>query len=196
LIDTATAEITAHMSRDETDCYKKHLAAAQAVLEYGVGGSTVLAAQRKPGSLYCVESDAAWLAQVRRNPAVVEMVASGAARLVHVDLGPTGRWGKPSKRSCLRWPEYARRPWRDGYSPDLVMVDGRFRLSCIMQAVLYGGDDIKIAVHDFWPRKHFHGVLQFVEVVDRAGSLAVLCKRGDIGLRASLLAARHVFDRR
>jgi hypothetical protein len=195
-IDPATTEIAAHMSQDEAECYRHHLAGAQAVLEYGVGGSTVLAAKRKPKSLYCVETDAAWLAQVRRNPAVAEMVASGAARLVHVNLGSTGRWGKPSKTSFLRWPQYARWPWRDGYSPELVMVDGRFRVSCMVQALLHGGDGTKIAVHDFWPREHFHAVLRFVEVVDRAGTLAVLRKKGDIGWRARLLAARHLFDRR
>jgi hypothetical protein len=189
--------ISPHMTTNEIACYRRHLADAQSILEYGVGGSTILAAERAPRSLYCVESDAAWLHEVCLHPAVASMVSIGVAKLVHVDLGPAGRWGKPSRRTWHRWPIYARQPWQEGYRPDLVMVDGRFRVSCIMQTLLHGAAGTKIVVHDFWKRPRYHTVLQFTEVIDQADSLAVLRKNGKrAGWHAQLVALRYRYDRR
>lgn len=186
------------MTTCEAACYERHLAGAHAVLEYGVGGSTILAAERGVESLYCAETDAAWLDKVREHPAVAAMVNAGKATLVHVDIGPIGRWGKPKdKWRFYGWPAYARRPWRDGFAPDLVLVDGRFRVSCIMQSLRGGGPGTKIAVHDFWPRAHYHPVLAFAAPIDRAGTMVVLQGNGqERGPQARLLDWRHLYSRR
>jgi hypothetical protein len=185
------------MSDAEIDCYLRHLRRANGVLEYGVGGSTVLAAEHGVKSLYSLDTDANWLAKTATQSAVSKMIAAGNARLVHVDLGPVGKWGWPkAPRYIHRWPIYARRPWRDGFKPDLVLVDGRFRVSCVMQCLLHGGSDLKIAVHDFWRRPFYHRVLQFASVVDRVDTLVVLRANGSDNWYATVLRLRHALDRR
>jgi hypothetical protein len=195
------APIAPAMTADEVACYVRHLKAATAVLEYGVGGSTVLAAERGVHSLYSIDSDAAWVAKVAGHPGVADMVSGGRAKLVHADIGPLGAWGWPlSYRHILRWPRYANKPWRDGFKPDLVLVDGRFRVSCIMTALRHGAPDLKIAVHDFRDPTRYHRfepVLRFAAIVDEADTLVVL--KGNSVSRSSvsarLLAWQHKFDR-
>jgi hypothetical protein len=186
-----------NISSAELECYRRHLTTARAVLEYGAGGSTVLAAQSGVASLYTVDTDPAWLATVQAHPAVARMITSGKATLAHIDLGETKRWGKPrNKLGFWRWPRYAARPWLDGFRPDLVLVDGRFRVSCIMRALRDGGEGIKIAVHDF-QRRHYQPALQFASVLDKVDNLVVLQPRPAARQwRANLFALRHRYDTR
>lgn len=167
------------------------------MLEYGVGGSTILAAECNIASLYSLDSDAAWLAKVASQAPVANMIEAGRAKLVHADIGPVGKWGKPYNYSyVLRWPSYAKRPWQDGFKPDLVLIDGRFRVSCILQALKNGGPDLKIAVHDFWKRRNYHCVLRFTSVLDRANTLVILKSDGSRSWQASVLAISRMLDRR
>ena len=190
--------MTPAMSLAEVACYERHLVGAKAVLEYGTGGSTVLAGKAGVASLYSVESDVTWLESVRADPAVAELIAAGRAKLVLVDLGRIGRWGKPKNKMWMPWwPGYARRPWQDGFKPDLVLVDGRFRVSCIMQALLNGGPGTKIVVHDFWRRHYYHAVLEFAAPIDRADSMVVLQSKGQkADFRSRWIAWRYLYDHR
>jgi hypothetical protein len=185
------------MSAPELACYERHLGRATALLEYGAGGSTVLAAKLGVRTLYTVDTDRAWLDKVKTHAPVQAMLARGAAKLVHVDLGRVGRWGKPKNILTFPyWPRYARQPWVDGYSPDLVLIDGRFRVSCIMEALWRGEAGTKIAVHDFWTRRRLQAVLPYVDVVDRSESLAVMVRKPQWSVgRAACTMWRHLFHR-
>jgi hypothetical protein len=100
-------------------------AGAGAVLEYGSGGSTVLAAEAG-AEVWAVESDAAWAAKMQAWFAAHP--ATGRAHVVHADIGPTRDWGHPVDGSRLRqWPDYALKVWDlPGFRhPDVVLVDGR-----------------------------------------------------------------------
>jgi hypothetical protein len=61
---------------------------------------------------------------------------------------------------------------------DLVFVDGRFRIACTLMALLRPQPPAIIAFHDFWTRlDRYSGVLRFIEVSGRAGSLAIFTPR-------------------
>jgi hypothetical protein len=57
--------------------------------------------------------------------------------------------------------------------PDLVLVDGRFRVACVLQALLTV-PTARILVHDFWQRPAYHIVLQYTTVLDRADTMVLL----------------------
>jgi hypothetical protein len=128
----ATApRLAPHMTGEEIACYRRYLSRASSLLEYGVGGSTVLAAKLPVQNLVAIDSDPRWLAAVAADPAVAALVSAGRARLVHADLGPVGAWGKPAGRTG-RVPStaYARLPWQPGGpDPELVFIDGRYRIA-------------------------------------------------------------------
>ena len=173
----SSANLRPRMAEDEIDCFEGLLRHAKSVLEYGCGGSTVLAA-----ALHChivsVDSDGEWLSRVEAQPLVRKAIAFERVVLKHVDVGPTAKWGKPSHEEFRHhWPRYSELPWGERSDYDLIVVDGRFRVACILNAVLRAQSDALIVVHDFWNRPEYHVVLPFLEWKDSCGTLGVFHKR-------------------
>jgi hypothetical protein len=164
-------------------------------LEFGLGGSTLLAAQAGARAIVAVDSDAAWVDAAARHPAVAPGVASGAVTLIHADIGPVGPWGMPrGSHAAALWPRYVGAAWRAwaarGAWPDLVYVDGRFRVACCLSAVLAtpASAPPRILLHDMGPaRPGYARVLAHLEITAAAGSLALLRPRAD-ATRAAMLA--------
>ena len=162
------------MTDRELDLYTRLLAGARTVFEYGTGGSTLLALGAGVSRLVSVESDVAWIGMLREVPAIAEAERQGRLTFVHVDIGRVGKWGKPVDSSgAARYAAYASAPWSRGEVPDVVFVDGRFRVACALEAILRSDGNTKIAFHDFWKRPQYHVVLPFVDCIDRVDSLAV-----------------------
>jgi hypothetical protein len=189
-------DIVPAMSAREVEFYRDHAQRASSILEYGSGGSTIIAAECNAPAIYSIDSDLRWIDRLRQEPPVAQLVTQGRARLVHVDIGPVGRWGKPrSKLHAWKWPRYARRPWLESeMRPDLVFIDGLFRTSCLLETLRHAPAGAKIMMHDFSMRSRSH-MLAFVEVVEKVDKLALLMPRKDASpLRAqavSLLYALH-----
>jgi hypothetical protein len=112
---------------------------------------------------------------------------------VSVDLGPTQAWGFPSDRSrAVHWPSYhSAYAERAGDGADLVLVDGRFRVACVLTVLLHSSAPL-LLVHD-WERPEYHVVLPFVELLSITERLAVMRRRGAgfDRLGAQALLARH-----
>lgn len=187
------------MSPREAAFYTANARRSRCVLEYGSGGSTVVAAECDVPLLYSVDSDARWVARLRQHPKIAPLVEAGRAHLLHVDIGPVGNWGKPkSKLSAWKWPRYARRPWLErDLRPDLVLVDGRFRISCILETLRHA-PEARIMVHDFRADKpRVRAVLPFVDVIQVVDKLAMLAARSNVdGLRARTVRLLFRYDRR
>jgi len=52
-------------------------------------------------------------------------------------------------------------------------VDGRFRISCILQACLHCSARTKIVVHDFFTRPYYFVVLPFLSVEKKEDTMGV-----------------------
>ena len=148
-------------------------------LEYGSGASTVLAAaMNKP--FISVETDRLFLQSVRRKFGAL----NSAQRLVHADIGLTGPWGipflarNPSSRTRKKWKAYAETPWslvNKENLPDLVLIDGRFRVSSALTscAHLSARGDATILVDDYADRPYYHSIEQHAKLVRMVGRMAV-----------------------
>jgi len=170
-----------HMADDELVLFKSLLRQANHVLEYGCGGSTALAASYRDLRLFGVESDPVWLRKVEAHPALKSASATGRVSLNYVNIGPTKKWGKPLNENCRHnWPLYSSLPWSTQSDYDLIFVDGRFRVACILNAVLKAHRDALIMVHDFWNRPHYHVVLPFLDLKKSSGTLGVFQRRHHI----------------
>jgi hypothetical protein len=169
------------------------LVRAHHVLEFGAGGSTTLSLKLGVSCLTSVESDAAWIERIRADEAASRAEADGRLTLLHADIGPIGVFGGPSKSSNREnWLNYARTPWRhvEPEHLDLVVVDGRFRVACIMETLLRVDRRTILTIHDFWNRAAYHAVLPFLDEIDRCETLGVF--RPKAGLDVS--AARALLD--
>jgi hypothetical protein len=160
----------------EIDLLSALLRRAERVLEFGAGGSTTLAVKLGVSRLVSVESDASWIARIKDDDAAARAHEDGRLTLLHADIGPIGALGGPdSKGAREKWPNYARAPWGHvgAEDLDLVLIDGRFRIACILETALRANRRSLIAIHDFWNRPEYHVVLPFLDEVERCETLGV-----------------------
>lgn len=188
------------MSAAETALLAQVLVGAHRYLEFGAGGSTLFALRAGVGSLVSVESDVAWIARLHAEPLAAEAILEKRLQLLHADIGATGDLGRPaSDADRARWPAYAAAPWTHVLAErlDAVLIDGRFRVACILETAMRCAPATQILVHDFWNRPEYHAVLDFLDTVARRDTLGVFTVKPafDREAAAALLAA-HAFEPR
>ena len=179
-----------HFDAVSTPFFIERLQQARSYLEFGSGGSTFLAAALGK-SFVTIESDRYFL-----NAVAAKIGSSGHSidpsrqRLMHIDIGLTEAWGKPVFRKPTaarreRWRRYFTAPWAEGapdFAPDLILVDGRFRVACTLQtaAHLIHRTDWTILFDDYIGRPHHRIVEDFLELTEMVGRMAVFRPRSAI----------------
>ncbi|MGR3320597.1 MAG: hypothetical protein ACU0DK_01555 [Pseudooceanicola sp.] len=146
---------------------------AGVILEYGSGGSTVMAAEM-PGKLVTsVESDKAWARMMRgwfeENP------PASPVEIVHHDIGPTKEWGQPrTHKGWKKYPGYPLKVWdaKDFRQPDVVLVDGRFRVGCALATAFRTAKPVVLLIDDYADRERYHEVEEFIGRPGMTGRLA------------------------
>ena len=95
-----------------------------------------------------------------------------------IDIGELKGWGYPEDESCKNaWVNYSEIVHKLGQKWDTVLVDGRFRVACVLNVLLLGNENCKILIHDFWNRNHYHVVLNYLDVIGSVDSLGIFKKR-------------------
>jgi len=149
--------------------------AADVILEYGSGGSTVMAAEMPNKTVFSVESDQDW-SQMMRGWFDANPPADGTeVDVIWADIGPTREWGFPVNNRA--WQRYARYPlevWDlpELPQPDVVLVDGRFRTGCAMAAAFRSARPVTVLVDDYAKRKHYHRIERYLGAPTLTGRLA------------------------
>lgn len=175
---------------------QKQYESATNILEYGSGGSTILAAE-KGKTVVSVESSASWLIEIMG--AYKEKALSGHIIPVYCDIGETKEWGYPkSDEKWKSWPNYCQRPWHfyneHEINPNLILIDGRFRVACFIACCVSTNSPVRILFDDYVERPSYHVVEKIVKPVEIIGNrLAVFdIKPGMVGAKF-LLNNMHWF---
>lgn len=162
---------------DEAAALRAALGDARVVLEYGMGGSTLLAAGDAGRTVFSVESDPRWLAMMGRwfanNP------PAATVHLHHGDIGPVENWGYPLDDSHRHlWQNYPVTVWdrADFQHPDLVLIDGRFRVGCFLAVAARITRPVTLLFDDYADRSEYHGI----EVLARPSALHGRMARFDL----------------
>jgi hypothetical protein len=166
-----------HLDDETTAWLANQLRATKLFVEFGCGGSTVMADSLAVSTI-SVESDPYYAAAVRRvlsHPETTEILA--------VDMGITREWGMPiffSKRKGLR---YARAPFEQlgARSPDLILIDGRYRVACALETaaqVARTGGASTMLVDDYADRPAYHILEHYLGSPDRIGRAAMFVVGG------------------
>lgn len=154
----------------EAEFLRRMYADVTTILEYGSGGSTVLAAELgKP--VVSVESDKAWADRLSAHLAGI----TDKAAVHHVDIGPTKDWGRPRDSSgAARYHLYALSVWdrEDLGEPDLVLIDGRFRAACLAAVLLRAKRPTTVLFDDYATRPYYHGVEKLARKEEMVGRMA------------------------
>lgn len=168
------------MTPAEGELYRKTIRGRARVVEFGVGGSTKAAMEEGVQHLLSIETDPVWSKTALTTPGIREGVEAGRIEVRHVDVGPVAKMGRPQDPSRREdWPDFSTAPWaayKDS-PPDMVLIDGRFRVACTLQAVLNCPPSTTIVIHDFWDRPHYHVVLKYLDWHASADRMGVFTPR-------------------
>lgn len=163
------------MPAAEADAVRSAYERASVILEYGSGGSTLMAAEMPGKQVFAVESDKEWALNLRgwfeQNPPAT----GSSVDVIWSDIGPTKKWGHPADHSG--WERFARYPlevWDlpEFRQPDVVLVDGRFRPGCALAAAFRTLKTITVLIDDYAKRRHYHKVEAYLGRPEMTGRLA------------------------
>jgi hypothetical protein len=152
---------------------QKMYASANNILEYGSGGSTILASEMKKKRIFTVENDLEWAARMRR---YIAQKPHPSPAIIHtVDTGPTGAWARPINDSAWRnFHAYPLSVWdRDDFvEPDVVLIDGRFRVACFVATFMRIKQQTTVLFDDYVDRDYYHVVERLAKPVKLIGRMA------------------------
>ena len=174
------------MTNNELKLLQSAMDHSKSYLEFGSGNSTYMAvATDNIKKITVVESDVTfWETHLMSTPAICEAVEKGRLHPYLVNIGVTGKWGYPmNDNNRDYWPAYHSCVFQSNHSYDTVLVDGRFRISCILHACLYCPQDTKILIHDFFNRPNYYVVLPFLKLEERADTLGLFSIKQDTSLK-------------
>jgi hypothetical protein len=164
------------------------LASTATYLEFGMGGSTVLAAMHGV-RFVSVDSDPYFKRAVENKIEADGNADPETQTLIHADIGPTEAWGTPVVRTATpervaKWRRYLDAPWtamKDKPGPYLVLVDGRFRVACaLVAAQKLDPAQTQILIDDYDGREHYRVVERHLELKGQAGRMALFAPRADL----------------
>lgn len=171
-----------------TPLFLERLGAAGSYLEFGTGGSTILAAQRGLPFI-AVESDEVFLAAVKRKIEAQGILDETTQSYIHANIGAVEAWGAPLWRRktparLARWRTYPHAPWAKLATlpePYLILVDGRFRAACALLAGQFlKGRAGEILFDDYAERDHYRCVERHLDCRRRVGRMALFAPRADV----------------
>lgn len=145
--------------------FRRVVAGATTYGEYGCGDSTVWVARHTGCRILGVDSSRAWIEQVAAQ-------CPGTTRLAlhHADLGPVGDWGRPLGYDREHnFPDYTDWLWTQDEKPDVVLVDGRFRVCCFLTCLLHARAGTRILFDDYGNRPYYQVVERFLAPVESCG---------------------------
>jgi len=168
--------------------FQREILSCQVYGEYGCGASTVWVAHHTAAKIVSVDSSAEWIAKVElENESYREKL-----HIDRVDLGEIAAWGYPTTyRYRSRFHDYVASPWRHGVKPDLVLIDGRFRVACFLHSLLTAEPGTRLIFDDYNNRPHYHLVEEFCPVKEREGRQALFLVPDQLDRSAIVVEAEH-----
>jgi protein O-GlcNAc transferase len=152
------------MTNSEIKVFTKYLENATNYLEYGSGGSTFYACNfNNLKKIKTIESDYKFSLEISKK--------CPRADINYINIGRTGICGTPIDITK----QYLWKNYSNNYSSnfDLVLIDGRFRVACLLDIILKQGNPI-ILFHDFNNRPEYHIIKNFCTIIESIDTLVVL----------------------
>lgn len=152
---------------------KQAYAQASVILEYGSGGSTLIAASLPGKSVIAVENDAQWARDMQ--DWIANAALPSTPRIYPINVGETGKWARPKNaRAWKRFHTYPLQVWDEPFfqEPDVILIDGRFRIACFVTAYLRATKPITVLFDDYLDRPHYHVVERLLAPTEYVGRMA------------------------
>jgi hypothetical protein len=175
------------MTVNETAFLLRKLTYSKHYYEYGCGGSTLLACIAGPTDLkiHSIDSSKEWVNKMLSNKCIKDSHDSGRLSIQFCNLGAVGIYGIPidfNETAKNTWHTYSESIYFVKEKVDLVLVDGRFRLACMLQAMINMPDAV-ILFHDFMERTHhnlYTAILDVVDIIENVETFVSIRKKANI----------------
>jgi hypothetical protein len=167
----------------------KHASKAKVYAEYGVGQSTDWVHRNTSATILAVDSSKQWIHKIIADKTGPRIDAQW------VDLGALGDWGRPlTYKQRDNFVQYVKSPWVRSATPDVVLIDGRFRVCCFFTSILQATPDTIIVFDDYVDRPHYHIVEELLPPFEWCGRQAIFSVPADLDRqRALTLADRFLY---
>jgi hypothetical protein len=133
---------------------------SKCVLEFGAGSSTLLFAQSAK-EVFSVESDRQFASHVEEELRMCGL--SSKAQILYANIGITKSYGQPVKFLKLfykhRYRQYTNIFFDNSsfaFNPEIVFIDGRFRVWCALQSCARIQNDFLLIFDDYFSRSEYH----------------------------------------
>lgn len=183
--------VTIHMGIKEIAMLIRKLKAIKNnYFEFGVGGSTELACLISESltskfNIYAIDSSEEWINKVKDKSCIKNMLINNKINFTLINTGKVGAFGVPLERDKKSfYPSYSNaiiQLHNESIPIDLILVDGRFRQSCVLNSLLVY-PNATILIHDFYEPSHYRNyknLQQYANVLESADTLVNL-KRKDL----------------
>lgn len=174
-----------HLKPLDLQLFKKYLENPEHhyYFEYGSGGSTVYALNcSNIEHVYSVESDKKWILKIESE--IGNKKIKDKLQFMELDLHvEPNSWGTPIIDDKPKWHLYSDAILQLNQETiqkiNVILIDGRFRVACALKLYQHINDDCIILFDDFFPRPHYHIVLDYYEIIDKSAdnNMAVLKKK-------------------
>jgi hypothetical protein len=155
----------------DDDLFKEMLKKTRIYFEYGCGKSTEYVYRYTPASIDAVDTSMEWVARIKD---VCATENHNRLTLNWIDVGAVSDWGYPTSFSMMHnFKKYAEIMWHSNKNPDLVLIDGRFRVSCFLTSIKFASNGTMIIFDDYIDRPFYHVSEEFCRKVDVCGRQAL-----------------------
>jgi hypothetical protein len=140
--------------------------------EFGSGNSTIYTANKLTvAKVYSVENDKQWhrrIINVHHKKIEIQYANTDS---------PNNSYGKPTKIDKRKFANYYR-GYKVSYNCNIIMIDGRFRVSCALDIFNKINENVIVLFDDFVNRtSKYDCVLKYFNVVEKGERMIVLCRK-------------------
>lgn len=157
--------------------------------EYGAGASTKWLYANTSVHILSVDTSKEWVDRVRETGP-----DDPRLDIQWIDVGPLRDWGRPKTYAQRdQFSAYVESIWKRSRKPEMVLVDGRFRVSCFLYSLAHGAPGMNILFDDYTTRPEYHVVEEFVKPTETCGRQACFCVPNAID-RDAVLELQQAFQ--
>ena len=146
--------------------FKKSIEGIKIYGEYGCGLSSKWMLKNTNCKVISVDSSKEWVEKIK----IENKKYESRLKINHVDLGKVRRWGFPiNYDNYSNFSDYTDYIWKQPVKPNLVLIDGRFRVCCFLTSLKFADAGTKIIFDDYVNRPHYHFIEKYVSRINECG---------------------------
>ena len=151
--------------------FKELIKDVKIYFEYGCGKSTEYMFRFTKSQIFSVDTSKEW---IKKTQSIDNFKSDKRINFKWIDVGEIEDWGRPKSLAMRKnFLIYASWLWQQNKIPDLVLIDGRFRILCFLITLKFSPVGTKIIFDDYKNRQLYHVVEEFCPIVERCGRQAL-----------------------